>query len=96
MSPEGCHHFPTQSRNRRLHLATVTNHQGYEDPCDNYINARWFLSKLQQLLERKTERERERECVCVCVCEREREGIGGGVLPIALPSDFALRSVRSL
>ena len=39
MSPEGCHHLPTHSRNNTLRLATATNHQVYEDPCDACINA---------------------------------------------------------
>ena len=43
MSPEGCHHLPTHSRNSRLRLAMATNHQVYEDPCDACINARGFL-----------------------------------------------------
>ena len=42
MSPEGCHHLPIHSRNSRLRLATATNHQVYEDPCDACINASGF------------------------------------------------------
>ena len=34
--------FSTHSHNSRLRLATATNHQGYEDPCDGCINAGWF------------------------------------------------------
>ena len=47
MSPKGCHHLPTHSRNSKLHLDTATNHQGYEEPCDACMNAGWlppFLS----------------------------------------------------
>ena len=43
MSVEGCHHLPTHSRKSRLCLATATNHQGYENPCDACINAGGFL-----------------------------------------------------
>ena len=39
---EGYHYLPTHSRNSRLRLATATNHQGYEDSCDTYINANGF------------------------------------------------------